>query len=110
MTDHWADRIQHCSFYFWQLLAALFVPTMNDRELIRLPAHFQLLYYFISFKPRLLRRGTFKVGREVTAEVIPEYIKKQGKQTRHKNSDCSERNPAPWGGVIHSAFAPRRKL
>jgi hypothetical protein len=55
----------------------------------------------ISFKPRLLRRGTFKVGREVTAEVIPEYIKKQGKQTRHKNSDCSERNPAPWGGVIH---------
>jgi hypothetical protein len=56
----------------------------------------------ISFKPRLLRRGTFKVGREVTAEVIPEYIKKQGKQTRHKNSDCSERNPAPWGGVIHS--------
>jgi hypothetical protein len=45
------------------------------------------------------------VGREVTAEVIPEYIKKQGKQTRHKNSDCSERNPAPWGGVIHSLLA-----
>jgi hypothetical protein len=46
------------------------------------------------------------VEREVTAEVIPEYIKKQGKQTRHKNSDCSERNPAPWGGVIHSSAKP----
>ena len=47
MKDRWQERLQFCVSYLTQFLRKAFIPTSRDEQLLRLPAAFFLLYYFL---------------------------------------------------------------